>query len=135
MNTHQRSRPDAVDEGVARINTALDAWKAGMRRAFRSPSDPSGNTAEARAELRRVTAELESDLAAVLEERQAEAARADATETRAMASVRGGDDAGARAALLDHNAIVVRLEQLEAEAHVIRAMLAECARVLADDTI
>ena len=58
--------------------------------------------------------------------------RADALETRAMAAVHRGDDADARAALLDHEAVGARLEQLEAEANVIRAMLAECALVLAD---
>ena len=135
MNPDRRSSSGAVDEGLARINAALGTWKARMRQAFRSPSDPRANTAEAKTELRRVTEELESDLAAIVEQLQGEALRADALEARAMAAVRGGDDAGARAALVDHNAVSARLEQIEAEANVIRAMLAECALVLADSAV
>ena len=135
MNPDRRSSSDAVHEGLTRINAALDTWKARMRQAFRSPSDPPTNTAEAKAELRRATEALESDLAAILEKRQIEAARAYALEVHAMAAVRRGDDAGARAALLDHEAVSARLEQIEAEADVVRAVLAECALALADSAV
>ena len=54
MNLDQRSSSDTVDEGLARINAALGTWKARMRQAFRLPSDPPANRAEAKAEMRRI---------------------------------------------------------------------------------
>jgi hypothetical protein len=135
MHPDQRSSSDVVDVDLARINTALGTWKARMRQALRSPSDPPADTAEARAELLRATEELKSDLAAILETLQAEVARADVLEATAIAAVHRGDDPGARAALLDHEAVIARLKQLEAEANVIRAMVAECAVVLAGSAV
>jgi hypothetical protein len=50
----------------------------------------------------------------------------DALESQAMAAVHRGDDRTARATLLDREPVVAKIEQLEAETKVIRAILAEC---------
>jgi electron transfer flavoprotein alpha subunit len=90
--------------------------------------------AEAISQLRRATEELEADLASVLNELQTALAQAGALELQAMTAVQRGDDVAARSAILEREPVAAACEQLEADAKVIRAMLAECAIVLADQS-
>jgi phage shock protein A len=88
--------------------------------------------ADAIAELRRSVQALEADLASILKNLHTTAASAEALESEAMDAVHRGDDAAARSALVRREPLAARCEELEADAHVIRAMLAECAAVLDD---
>ena len=128
---HSASSRNKVSEGLARINAAAAAWKATMRDATTRGGPAAPAKAEAMAHLRSATEELGGDLAGVLEKLQAALAQADALELQAMAAVQRGDDVAVRSAFLEREPVVAACEQLEADAKVIRAMLAECALVLA----
>jgi flagellar hook-length control protein FliK len=125
------SSRNKVDEGLARIDAAVAAWEATMRDVTTRAGTPAADKAEAMVQLRRVTAELEADLASVREKLQAAVAQADVLERQAMAAVERRDDVAARSALLMREPVIATCEQLEADAKVIRAILAECAAVLA----
>ena len=135
MNADQSaSSRNKVDEGLARINAAVAAWMATMKDATTRSGTIAANKAESMVQLRRATADLEADLASVLDKLQAALAQADALELQAMTAVRRGDDVAARSALLEREPVTAACDQLEADAKVIRAMLAECALVLADES-
>jgi electron transfer flavoprotein alpha subunit len=116
---------------MGRINAAVAAWKATMRHATSRGGTTVPDKAEAMTHLRSATEALEADLAGVLEKLRAAVAQADAFELQAMAAVQRGDDVAARSALLEREPVVAACEQLEADAKVVRAMLAESALVLA----
>jgi hypothetical protein len=133
MNADQSaSSRNKVNDGLARINAAVAAWRATMREATARGGTIGPDKAEAMVQLRAATQDLEADLASVLDKMQAARTQADALEVQAMAAVRRGDDVAARSALLERESVAAACEQLEADAKVIRAMLAECAVVLAD---
>ncbi|MFI5227894.1 MAG: hypothetical protein ACHQWU_02425 [Gemmatimonadales bacterium] len=84
----------------------------------------------AAAALERAATELASDLAGLLDEKAREGARSAELEAAAVEAIRRGDDAEARAALLERQNSVDRVKQLDADAAVVRAMLVECREVL-----
>ena len=134
MNADQStSSRNNVNEGLARIDAAVAAWKATMRDATTRGGTIVPDRTEAVVQLRRAAQDLEADLASILDKLQAALAQADALELQAMTAVRRGDDVAARSALLEREPVAAACEQLEADAKVIRAMLAECALVLADE--
>ena len=106
-----------------------------MRDATTRGGTIAADNTEAMFQLRRAMQDLEADLASVLDKLQAALAEADALELQAMTAVRRGDDVAARSALLEREPVTAAYEQLEADAKVIRAMLAECAVVLAERPI
>ena len=88
--------------------------------------------ADAIAELRRSVEALEADLASILEKLKAASAQAEALEFEAMTAIHRGDDVAARSALVRREPLAAQCEELEADTHVIRAMLAECSAVLSE---
>jgi electron transfer flavoprotein alpha subunit len=126
--------PNKVTEGLARSKAAVVAWKSSMTDAMTRGGTIGADKAEAITQLRRATEELEADLASVLNELQTALAQAGALELQAMTAVQRGDDVAARSAILEREPVAAACEQLEADAKVIRAMLAECAIVLADQS-
>ena len=117
-----------VSEFAKRIDAAVAGWKAKLRREHegsRAASSTSG-TSDVDA-LRRAAADLEADLATILSDFERETARANTFETLAMAAIRKGDDRAARDALVKQKESAERLHQLDADATVLRAMLAELA--------
>ena len=121
-----------VNEGVARVDAAVATWKATMAKAtaYRERTPP--NATAVAVELRHAIEALESDLASVLEKRHAARAQADVLEAQATTAVHRGDHLRFRSALLDHEPVIEAIAQLDADADVIRAVVAECAAVLAD---
>jgi len=117
-----------VSEFAKRIDAAVAGWKAKLRREHeggRTASSASGaSDVDA---LRRAAADLEADLATILSDFERETARANTFETLAMAAIRKGDDRAARDALVKQKESAERLHQLDADATVLRAMLAELA--------
>ena len=117
-----------VSEFAKRIDAAVAGWKAKLRREHeggRATSSASGaSDVDA---LRRAAADLEADLATILSDFERETARANTFETLAMDAIRKGDDRAARDALLKQKESAERLHQLDADATVLRAMLAELA--------
>jgi hypothetical protein len=117
-----------ISEFAKRIDAAVAGWKAKLRReqeAARSASSASGlGDSDA---LRRAAADLETDLAAIRSDFEREAARATTFETLAMSAIRKGDDRAGRDALVKQKESAERLHQLDADATVLRAMLAELA--------
>jgi len=117
-----------ISEFAKRIDAAVAGWKAKLRReqeGARSASSASG--ASDSDALRRAAADLEADLAAIRSDFEREAARATTFETLAMNAIRKGDDRAARDALVKQRESDERLHQLDADATVLRAMLAELA--------
>jgi len=117
-----------VSEFAKRIDAAVAGWKAKLRReqeGGRAASSASG-TSDVDA-LRRAAADLETDLATILSDFERETARANTFETLAMDAIRKGDDRAARDALVKQKESAERLHQLDADATVLRAMLAELA--------
>ena len=117
-----------ISEFAKRIDAAVAGWKAKLRReqeGVRSASSASG-TSDSDA-LRRAAADLEADLAAIRSDFEREAARATTFETLAMNAIPKGDDRAARDALVKQRESAERLHQLDADATVLCAMLAELA--------
>jgi len=117
-----------VSEFAKRIDAAVAGWKAKLRReqeGSRAASSTSG-TSDVDA-LRRAAADLEADLTTIRSDFERETARANTFETLAMAAIRKGDDRAARDALVKQKESAERLHQLDADATVLRAMLAELA--------
>jgi len=117
-----------ISDFAKRIDAAVAGWKAKLRReqeGARSASSASGpSDSDA---LRRAAADLEADLAAIRSDFEREAARATTFETLAMNAIRKGDDRAARDALVKQRESAERLHQLDADATVLCAMLAELA--------
>jgi phage shock protein A len=123
-----------MPEFSERINAVVSAWKAKIRHDHESaPATSSPDPAGDASALRRAVADLAADLAAIGTNLAHEETRATAFETRAMDAIRKGDDRAAREALLAWQGSVDELHRLDAEATVLRAMLAEC-RALLDET-
>ncbi|MEP6492144.1 MAG: hypothetical protein ABJF01_05675 [bacterium] len=80
--------------------------------------------------LRAAAAELEADLARLLQATTREQGRFAEFEARAMAAIHNGDDDAARDALVAQQASLDTLKELDADATVVRASLAECRAVL-----
>lgn len=110
-----------------RIEAAVAALKAKLKGTHEAPNP---DAASGVAELERAARDLEADLADVLKEVVLEARRAGELETRAMEAIRNGDDSLAREALQAHQVSVDTLQKLDADATVLRAMIAECRAVL-----
>lgn len=116
-----------VSEFAARIDATVAAWKAKIRRDQNdAPAILSARDTSDVDTLRRAAADLESDLAAILADYEHEVAGANAFETLAMDAIRRGDDRAARDALVKQQESADRFKQLDAEATVLREMLAEC---------
>jgi phage shock protein A len=109
------------------IDAAVTAWKAKIRGMC--PDSPAER--DPVVALRDAAHALEADLAAIEARLRTEATRAGEFETRAMAAIRAGDDATAYDALRQQQTFVETLQQLDADAAVVRGMLAECRAVLA----
>ena len=120
-----------MSEFAERIDAVVAAWKAKLRHAQAgATAGSSPHAARGVPALRHVVADLDADLAALLAEVAHEKARAAACETRAMDAIRENDDWAAREALSGQKTSVDTLQRLDAEATVLRAMLAECRTVL-----
>jgi hypothetical protein len=115
---------------ASRIDAAVSAWKTKLKieREKSSAGDTQGPNGIP--SLRGAAADLERDLANVLEQIAVETARARVLESRAMDVVRTHDYRGARDAFRAHEECVEALKQLAANATVIRAMIAECHAML-----
>jgi phage shock protein A len=91
--------------------------------AGRASTDPA-------ADLRQALNDLETDLAETEKQVAAAVAEAGASHSRAMAFVQAGNDADARLALVEKSAAEELRNRLDAEAAVLRSMIAECRAVL-----
>ena len=121
-------KQNTVSEFAKRIDVAVAGWKAKLRREQEGAPATSSATGTSDADaLRRAAADLEADLAAILSDFEHETARANTFETLAMDAIRKGDDRAARDALVKQKESAERLHQLDADATVLRAMLAELA--------
>ena len=125
-----------ISEFAKRIDAAVATWKRKIRREYEATPVTSDAARSGDADaLRRAAADLAADLAAILAEFERETARATAFETEAMHAIRRGDDRAARGALLKQQESADRIQQLDAEATVLRAILAHiqdspgCGRV------
>ena len=119
-----------ISEFAARIDATVAAWKAKLRREQQgAPATSSRHAASDADALRRAAADLEADLATILADFEHEIGRANAFETLAMDAIRKGDDRAARDALSQQQESADRLQQLDAEATVLRAMIGECQLV------
>lgn len=85
------------------------------------------------AALQRAADDVARDLARVLERAASETTRSCDLQARAIDAVRHGDERAARDALRAVETSAELLRQLDADATVLRAMLAEC-RIVLDDT-
>jgi phage shock protein A len=120
-----------MSEFAERIDAAVASWKAKLRPAQERATDSSSARAAGDATaLRRVVADLEGDLATLLERVAHDKARAGEFETRAMKAIHENDDWAAREALLGQQQLVDTLQQLDSEVIVLQAMLAECRAIL-----
>jgi hypothetical protein len=114
-----------------RIDAAVTAWKAKLKGEQRLREPASDLRSErAVAELESAARELEADLADVLNKAAAEAKRVTEFEAQAMNAIRAGDDWAAREALLLVRQSMEKLESLNADTLVLRAMIGECREVL-----
>jgi hypothetical protein len=86
-------------------------------------------------ELRAMARELEADLALVEAQISATAARMLDVEGRAIAAVKRHDDRSARELLIEQAASAGELEQLDADAKVLRALLDEIREFFAEQGI
>ena len=122
-----------MSEYANRIEARLASWKARLTGGQRSHDvGTSDDREDSVAELQRATQQLEVDLADLLGAAALQAERAANFEARAMEAIRNGDDGAAREALRTQQECVDTLARLEADATVIRAMIAECRAVLGD---
>ncbi len=113
-----------------RIESALSGWKAKLRPEPDAPRAGSDPRAAGIAELQRAMHDLDTDLANAVKQSAVEASRASELETRAMEAIRAGDDVLARECLRRHGEFLGTAQKLEADALVLRAMIAECREVL-----
>jgi phage shock protein A len=88
------------------------------------------DTDSALAELREATRELTSDYDGLMATIEHARARAADFEAQAIEAVRRGDDAAAREALMRHEKQTTSLNNLLADAAVVRSMIEECERIL-----
>ena len=119
-----------MSEFAKRIDSAVDAWKAKIRGEHSASDAGSDAVASGAPSLERAVRDLEADLANLLEQVALEVGRAEQLELRAMDAIRRGDDRGAREAVVAHQDAVDAMQRLEADATVVRAMIAECRAVL-----
>jgi hypothetical protein len=80
--------------------------------------------------LLEIARELESELASVDAQRAANERSATALEVKAMAAIRMGDDGSARARLMEMQTFIAEMGMLDADAHVLRSLLAEIREFL-----
>lgn len=113
-----------------RIKAALAALKARIRG---TPSGPQHDSDPVSA-LHEAAQALEADLAAVEARLATKRERTSAAEARAISAIRARDDAAAREALLEQQALVEACHELQADAEVLHAMLAECRTVLGQNS-
>ncbi len=100
-------------------------------RSFFGGRDPRHNSAtNPIADLRQAVADLEADLAETERQLATASSELDLCHARAQECVRSGDDRSAKAALGDKSEAQGRLERFDADAAVLKAMIAECQAVL-----
>lgn len=120
-----------LPEFANRIDTAVSVWKAKLKSQL-GTSNTQGpvDVQNVAAGLRAAAAELEADLARLLQATTREQGRFAEFEARAMAAIHNGDDDAARDALVAQQASLDTLKELDADSTVVRASLAECRAVL-----
>lgn len=84
--------------------------------------------------LREIARELEGDLESVRGRISQIAGRMTETEAQAMAAIKNYDDRSARAALLAQQTLATEMAELDADAKVLRALLAEIQEFLDEHT-
>jgi len=97
-----------------------------------APSGRQGFEKEPAESLREMARELEHELETVTARLSIVAKDASDAEASAMGAIRKGDDQAARAALIDQQAFVGVLAELEADANVLRSLLGEIRKFLQD---
>ena len=109
------------------MNLGIGNWRQILHGKDRLGRVAGGDPA---ADLRKALIDLEADLADT--EKQLAAAEADVTacHSRAVALVREGRDVEACTALVDKSSAKELRDRLDADAAVLRAMIAECRAVL-----
>ncbi len=109
----------------------MNPWKAKLQAdKTGSSNDAARSRSDRIEELRVAVQELETDLAGVTGRIADAMAKASEVEDAAMRAIRRGDDVAARDALQRQHVHLDVVPELEAEAVVIRAMIAECRLVL-----
>jgi len=115
------------------VEADVRAWRVKLQREQLSRADRNDSqTTDPTGDLQQIAQTLEADLAGVLEKSARVARRCADFEMRAVEAVREGDDVTARRTLLAPQACAETLARLDADAQVVRAMLAECREAVSD---